>query len=182
MESIVLMMSDNHGIYIPQNFVNDVDINAWHVKPEDAEILAAGPDNEGYWDAWDSVLNDAYYMHGDAKYTLHQDGDLWAVCPDRMTNEEYSDFFGEMNPAPDGAHEFAVCEDCLIAIANDDYSGMSEDQEKATREGIEYLTKEYGYLIPDGAEYGFSHRRCECCDGLPGDRYRVISFGKGNKS
>lgn len=179
MQAIVLMISDNYGVYIPQNFVNDVDLNAWHVKPEDAEILAQGPDHENYWDAWDSVLNDAYFMDGDAKYTLHQDGDLWAVCPERMTNEEYQQFFGEMKPAPSDAYEFAVCGDCLAAIANDDYSGMDDKQEKATKEGIDCLVKEYGHLIADGAEYGFSNHRCECCDGLPGDRYRVIALGKG---
>lgn len=179
MKAIVLMMSDSYGVYIPKNFVNDVDLGAWHVKPEDAEILASGPDHEDYWEAWDSVLDYAYYMHGDAKYTLHQDGDLWAVCPERMTNEEYSNFFGEMKPAPDDAYEFKVCGDCLSALANGDYSGMDDAQAKASEDGLAALEKEYRHLIADGADYGFSHHRCECCDGLPGDRYRVIGLGKG---
>ena len=29
------------------------------------------------------------------------------------------------------------CDDCAIAIANDDYTGMSEKQEDATREGTQ---------------------------------------------
>lgn len=178
LDAIVLMMSDSYGDYIPQNFVDDVDLTAWHVDADDAAILAKGPDVDGYWDSWGAVLSNAYYTDGDAKYTLHQDGDLWAICPERMTNSEYSDFFGEMKPTPNGAYEFEICADCLIALANDDYSGMDDDQENATRDGLAGLSNEYD-LIPDGAEYRFANRRCECCNALPGDRYRVIGFRKG---
>ena len=180
-QSIILMMSDSYGVYIPQKFVNDADLEAWHVSAEDAETLNAGPEHEWYWEAWDSVLSSAYYVDGDAKFTLHQDGDLWALCPERMTNDEYSNFFGEMKPAPDDAYEFAVCGDCLIAMANDDYSGMDSVQESATRTGLDALSTEYD-LVADGAEYGFSNSRCECCDTLPGDRYRLIGFKRGGQS
>jgi hypothetical protein len=30
--------------------------------------------------------------------------------------------------------------------------------------------------VADGAEYGFRPYRCECCDALPGDRFRVLCF------
>jgi hypothetical protein len=107
-----------------------------------------------------------------------QDGDLWAVCPELMTNEEYENFYGEMKPAPADAYEYSVCGNCLVALANDDYSGMDDDEAKATADGLATLHGNYSQVISDGAEYGFSHYRCECCDGLAGDRYRVICFDK----
>jgi hypothetical protein len=61
------------------------------------------------------------------------------------------------------------CQDCTMAIANDDYTGMSDEQEAATRAGIERIGE---YLIV-GEEYGFSWQRCDVCDGLAGDRHEV---------
>lgn len=29
------------------------------------------------------------------EWFLYQDGDLWAVCPELLTDEEYENFFGE---------------------------------------------------------------------------------------
>ena len=70
----------HYGIYVPQSFAERYDMNAWHVSPEDAKILLAGPDHEFYWDTWDDVLGHAYYEREDGKcFTLEQDGDLFAV-------------------------------------------------------------------------------------------------------
>jgi hypothetical protein len=93
------LSSDTYGQYIPQNFIRDVDRELWHVSPENAAILDTGPDAEYYWETWDDVLGSAYYMDGSNKYTLHQDGDLWALCPELMSNEEYENFFGEIRGA-----------------------------------------------------------------------------------
>lgn len=62
-----------------------------------------------------------------------------------------------------------ACDDCTIAIANNDYSGMDDTQETATKAGIERIRK---YLII-GDELGFEHSRCAVCNGLPGDRHQV---------
>lgn len=83
-----------------------------------------------------------------------------------------------MKTAPDDAYEYKVCSDCLIALANDDYSGMDDAQETVTRAGLNELQSMYRSVIPDGAEYGFCNSACECCGGLPGDRFRVICFDK----
>jgi hypothetical protein len=66
--------------------------------------------------------------------------------------------------------DLAVCGDCLIAIANDDYSGMDDETEARVRAGIEHLSTK-GYITLGGDELGFQHSRCECCGALPGDRY-----------
>jgi hypothetical protein len=69
---------------------------AWHVSYDDAAILRAGHDGDLYWETWEHVLDTAYCMADDGrKFTLWQDGDLWAVCVDAMAAKEYREFFGE---------------------------------------------------------------------------------------
>ena len=66
------------------------------MSEDDAEILLDGPDHELYWDTWDHVLGTAYYLADDGRrFTLWQDGDLWAICVDAMSAKEYRNFFGE---------------------------------------------------------------------------------------
>ena len=100
LDAVTLILSDARGVYIPRDFVTDtynkVDVDhckAWNITQEDAEILASGPDHEFYWDTWCDVLSNAQYNDDEGdKYFLCQDGDLWALCYDRMTGEEKSNF------------------------------------------------------------------------------------------
>jgi hypothetical protein len=63
-----------------------------------------------------------------------------------------------------------ACSDCVIAIANDDYSGMSDIQAELTRDGIDRIGR---YLIVQ-EEYGFSWRGCDVCGvQLGGDKHVV---------
>lgn len=90
--SVELLLSDARGVYIPRDFATGFDMAAWHVKPDDAEILA-NPDHEWYWEAWNDVLNYAYYIDNEGnKYHLMQDGDLWAYCYELMTDKEKHNF------------------------------------------------------------------------------------------
>ena len=81
-ESAKLYLCDSRGIYIPQNFIeftyeDCIDgVSSW-VK----EVLAIGPEHEGYWDAWDECLSSCVVTSKDdgVKYTLWQDGDLWLI-------------------------------------------------------------------------------------------------------
>jgi hypothetical protein len=94
MSGIEILLSDNRGVYIPRDFAlyfEDMD----GVRAEDMEILKAGPDHEGYWDAWDCVLSDAKREINGNVWRLYQDGDLFAYCEELMTDEEYYGFFGE---------------------------------------------------------------------------------------
>lgn len=77
----ILMVDDHWGIYVPQCFANRVDTACLSgVSTLDLTILREGPDHPLYWDAWDSVLNNAALMSVDGiAYSLWQDGDLWAV-------------------------------------------------------------------------------------------------------
>jgi hypothetical protein len=99
MSGMELLVSDRHGVYIPQIFAGKFSGGDWHIAESNSDWLSilTGPDaNEGYWDAWDAVLGRASYTDSNGfVWTLHQDGDLWAVCPELMTEEEYEGYFGE---------------------------------------------------------------------------------------
>ena len=91
-----LLLSDSRGTYIPRDFVEEFDLTKFsNIDPDDVAILH-DPDHPDYWDAWDNVLQ--YATHTDEhgfKWYLWQDGDLWMICDELMTDEEYHDFFGE---------------------------------------------------------------------------------------
>lgn len=106
LDSVNLILSDARGIYIPRDFLTD-DCNnvAWshcekwglNESNKDQWFDAVNPDSECYWDAWEWVLNHAKFTDERGNvYTLHQDGDLWGVCFERMTDaEKYHFGFGE---------------------------------------------------------------------------------------
>ena len=51
------------------------------------------PENEWYWEAWHEVLDKAQYIDNQGNiYRLYQDGDLWLICYELMTNEEKINF------------------------------------------------------------------------------------------
>lgn len=75
-------------------------------------------------------------------------------------------------------NELEVCQDCLCAIANGDYSGMDEETAFNVLDGICRLQKGGRYLVAGDKEFGFSHCRCDCCDGLAGNRYEAILLSK----
>jgi hypothetical protein len=73
----MLFADSSRGIYIPQYFAQSHDPQTWTgINPNDLEILIAGPENEFYWEAWDTTLHHAETVDG---ATLHQDGDLWVI-------------------------------------------------------------------------------------------------------
>lgn len=98
MSGMMLLASDAAGVYIPQNFVHRFAPESWGIAEGDAdwERCSAGPDADYYWEAWDWVLTRACYKDADGHcWSLYQDGDLWAVCVELMTDEEYEGYFGE---------------------------------------------------------------------------------------
>lgn len=64
----------------------------------------------------------------------------------------------------------SVCQDCLMAAVNDDYSGIGEGREAAVRDGIDRL----GWMSFH-EEQGFKTTPCACCgDRLHGDRFAMF--------
>ena len=92
MLGIQLLLSDARGIYIPMNFVEFFDLSQWNIDSKYIERLSS-PADEFYWDNWDVVLNNAYSIDKNGnKWHLWQDGDLWTICPELMTEEEKQNF------------------------------------------------------------------------------------------
>lgn len=78
---------------------------------------------------------------------------------------------GTIIPAEE--HEVEVCHTCLLVIANGDSSGDE------TWDGDTFAANMEGYRAVPGpidggdGDAGFSHRDCELCDGLAGNRFTV---------
>ena len=89
-----LLLSDVRGIYIPRYFAEGFDLNAWHI---DFDVSAlSDPDSDLYWDTWERVVSSAFLLDAEGNcFTLHQDGDLWAICPNLMTDIEKCHLLGK---------------------------------------------------------------------------------------
>jgi len=78
---MTLILNDARGIYIPRDFTNAVARErVTGISDEDWAILEAGPDHEDYWDAWQTVEQDARITddHGNV-YLIWNDSDCWLV-------------------------------------------------------------------------------------------------------
>ncbi len=90
-----LLLNDAHGIYIPQLFCQTYlayVLNADELK-EDIAICLDGPDNEQYFDAWDTIEQNCKFTNDrNEPYTigyLYESGDLWAIPEGYEYPEEY---------------------------------------------------------------------------------------------
>ncbi len=99
MSGIELLVSDRNGIYIPKIYAEMVDefLYLWeNVSREDVDLLLKGPEEESYWDVWHDIVQWATYSDEEGKtWRLHQDGDLFVYCDERMNDEEYFNLWGE---------------------------------------------------------------------------------------
>lgn len=98
MSGIQLLLDGNRGQYIPRDFILECySGNAkWSGLTEGEQVDCTEPDRGWYWDSWDQVLNNAMYTDEQGhKWSLYQDSDLWAVCEELMTDEEYEGFYGQ---------------------------------------------------------------------------------------
>ena len=96
LDAVACLLSDARGHYIPRDFVANFDMTEWGLDFEKdkwaLDTCAAGPEEDGYWDAWEVICNKAQYTDGENVWELYQDGDLWALCYDLMTEEEKFNF------------------------------------------------------------------------------------------
>lgn len=76
-----LLLSDSRGVYIPRDFMQGFDLEAWNICEPDEALN--DPYNEWYWEAWQHVLDNAYMIDDKGvRWSLLQDGDLWAIRED----------------------------------------------------------------------------------------------------
>lgn len=87
LQAVELLMSDNRGVYIPRDFANECTIG-WSGVTDEQRAELQNVDGDSYWDIWDEVLNNAEYKTEQGTWCLYQDGDLFAICYELMTDEE----------------------------------------------------------------------------------------------
>ena len=96
MEKIKLLCDSHHGMYVPSIWCSNTD-NIWNINSKDWEYLSDhnNLEDENYWDVWNDTLSNASYTDDNGVvWTLHQDGDLFAVAYDEMTEDEKDSLFG----------------------------------------------------------------------------------------
>jgi hypothetical protein len=75
--------------------------------------------------------------------------------------------------------EIQVCQDCLMVIANNDWTGIEDRDVNRVKAGIKALAaKGYACVGDSDKDAGFRWRHCDCCNGLPGHHYHVIILGE----
>jgi hypothetical protein len=77
-KELILFANSAYGVYIPQFFAESIDRGmVTGISEEEYSILLEGPEHEEYWDAWESVLDNARITIDGSIYYLYQDMDLW---------------------------------------------------------------------------------------------------------
>lgn len=96
MQAVEHLLDSARGIYIPRDF--------YQLYCKDMESVFDGlntvsmteldnPENEFYWDTWNDALDRLSYTCPEGNvFKLYQDGDLWLICYELMTNEEKINF------------------------------------------------------------------------------------------
>ena len=112
--AVCLLVDSAHGVYVPRSFCTNFDLTKWAgidqadvdiILSENAEGDLLSPyEIEAYWDAWQEILDSATFTENGNVWRLNQDGDLWALCYELMTNEERSNFEMELDPT----HEYYI--------------------------------------------------------------------------
>ena len=99
MQNIECIVNSAHGVFVPMVFAKTVNRALLSgVSNETLDYLAKEESlgDDGFWDTWDSVLNNVR-LHIEGKiYHLHQDGDLFIIDWDNLTKDE-SEAFGLNN-------------------------------------------------------------------------------------
>lgn len=93
-----LLLSDANGVYIPKLWCDGLsaeDAEDLSISWEDVQNCQSGPDNELYWEAWQSILDSAEitepatFKEEASLWRLVQNGDLWQVRADVEIPEEW---------------------------------------------------------------------------------------------
>jgi len=91
--ALALLLDECRGTYIPRDFVTEFYLDQWSGISEDDIETCKDPESDGYWDAWNDILDNA--VHIESGNRLYQDGSLWAINYERISKQQYKEFFGE---------------------------------------------------------------------------------------
>lgn len=78
----VCIIDGHHGVYVPQVWAERYGAQAAKtagVDPFDVSRLLFGPECNGYWEAWESILDSYCHEVDGVKHHLSQDGDLFEI-------------------------------------------------------------------------------------------------------
>lgn len=95
-DDVEILISDRAGVYLPQEFAETYQssiVNFREIDKGDWQTLLNGPDDEWYWDAWNNIESTAILKIYGKKYTLYQNGDLFAV-PIDWNEEDWEEWTG----------------------------------------------------------------------------------------
>jgi hypothetical protein len=99
MKNYIQLYSDSsRGVTIPKHFAESVvreRVSGIDLADLDY-LLDSDITDDGYWDTWDDVVSNVILTYNDGdQFTLHQNGDLFTICLDKISDEQYLEFFGE---------------------------------------------------------------------------------------
>ena len=95
MQNIECIVDSLHGVFVPMVFAQTVNRALLSgVSEETLDYLAKKESvkDDWFWEEWDSVLNNARIAHNGKIYHLHQDGDLFVIDWDNLTEDESKAF------------------------------------------------------------------------------------------
>lgn len=87
-----LLLSDSHGVYIPQLYcqsLSEEEAEESGISWEDVILCQSGPEEELYWEAWQQICDSAEWEEDGEMWRLLQNGDLWQVRADAVIPEEW---------------------------------------------------------------------------------------------
>ena len=96
MKNMECIVDGRHGVFVPMVFAQTVNralLSGVAVETLDYLAKEESVEDDGFWDAWDSVLNNARISDNGKIYHLHQDSDLFIIDWDNLTEDE-SEAFG----------------------------------------------------------------------------------------
>ncbi|MGL5719523.1 MAG: hypothetical protein ACRCYP_01830 [Alphaproteobacteria bacterium] len=85
-QTIEFLCDSHNGVFIPQIMIDRLVEAGWKgIQADDVTTIKLGPDCEWYWEAWETVLNNATYEDEDGnEWRLYQDGDLFTYNQDHI--------------------------------------------------------------------------------------------------
>lgn len=91
-EDCRLLLSDANGIYIPQLYcqtLSEEEAEDSGISWDDVLTCQSGPEEELYWEAWQSICDSAEWEEDGEMWRLLQNGDLWQIRADAVIPQEW---------------------------------------------------------------------------------------------
>lgn len=175
-----ILISGSYGVYIPNAFVENFDLQEFGISKEDEKEykeMLSDPQNEGYWDAWDDLMREAKTKDG--SYLWHDD-DLWLYPDQKYYDVSHYAKGGDTNKRNVFSY-FKSKEKNEVDFWKDrgEYNigemvEMASDEFEIDEETLEEYAQEYAQEYAKGGEMGCD----ECDDNDDDDNDKYAKGGK----